>query len=166
MYHPKPGNASHNASRLCPTTEAYTNRERIIPSCWKPNPAAMWGVLSCLFHSGSCQVNMYFLSASDKPRKRVDPSEASVSLSVNERLTLDGRLVLAGHLGVCSSEELTFSNPLEEKMLSPTPKPSPCPQVQIPTHQVPSPNPHGGRLKKMCVFHRQSTPLKHLWGRV
>ena len=42
----------------------------------------MWGVLLRLFHSGSCLVNMYFLSASDKPRKRVDPSGASVTSSV------------------------------------------------------------------------------------
>ena len=59
-----------------------TSRGRIIPSCWQTNPAAMWGVLLCLFHSGSCLVNMYFLSASDKPRKRVEPSGASVTSSV------------------------------------------------------------------------------------
>lgn len=73
---------SHNAPLLLPHHLGLTNRGRIIPSCWQPNPAAMRGVLLCLFHSGSCQVNMYFLSASDKPRNRVEPSGASVTSSV------------------------------------------------------------------------------------
>lgn len=73
---------SHNAPLLLPRRSGSTSSGRIIPSCWQPKPAAMRGVLLCLFHSGSCQVNMYFLSAPDKPRKRVEPSGASVTSSV------------------------------------------------------------------------------------
>lgn len=88
----------------------------------------MWGVLSCLFHSGSCQVNMYFLSASDKPRKKVG---SLWGLSEFIRMKSLSLVNFRGPPALKAWDSVIHCG---ERMLSPTPRPSPVPSPD--THQL------------------------------